>query len=93
MKKSILSIAVVAAMFSASLFVVSCGSKNKTEQQEQTNDHQHMDGDEMHEGEVFESDTSIVASYACPMHPEVTGKQGDSCSKCGMELELVKVEQ
>jgi hypothetical protein len=24
--------------------------------------------------------------YACPMHPEVTGKQGDTCSKCGMEL-------
>lgn len=24
--------------------------------------------------------------YACPMHPEVTGKKGDKCSKCGMEL-------
>lgn len=24
--------------------------------------------------------------YACPMHPEVTGKKGDTCSKCGMEL-------
>ncbi len=24
--------------------------------------------------------------YACPMHPEVTGKKGESCSKCGMEL-------
>lgn len=24
--------------------------------------------------------------YACPMHPEVTGKKGDACSKCGMEL-------
>jgi methionyl-tRNA synthetase len=24
--------------------------------------------------------------YACPMHPEVTGKQGEECSKCGMEL-------
>jgi hypothetical protein len=23
--------------------------------------------------------------YACPMHPEVTGKQGEECSKCGME--------
>ncbi len=31
--------------------------------------------------------------YACPMHPEVTGKKGDKCSKCGMELtELVKSE-
>ncbi len=25
--------------------------------------------------------------YACPMHPEVTGKEGDVCPKCGMKLE------
>ncbi|MEZ5056302.1 MAG: heavy metal-binding domain-containing protein [Saprospiraceae bacterium] len=24
--------------------------------------------------------------YACPMHPEITGKKGDSCSTCGMDL-------
>lgn len=24
--------------------------------------------------------------YSCPMHPEVTGKQGEACSKCGMDL-------
>lgn len=24
--------------------------------------------------------------YACPMHPEVKGKKGEKCSKCGMEL-------
>lgn len=24
--------------------------------------------------------------YTCPMHPEVTGKQGDKCPKCGMDL-------
>ncbi len=31
--------------------------------------------------------------YACPMHPEITGKKGDKCSKCGMELtEPVKSE-
>ena len=24
--------------------------------------------------------------YTCPMHPEVTGKQGDKCPKCGMAL-------
>ncbi|MEO8591170.1 MAG: heavy metal-binding domain-containing protein [Flavobacteriales bacterium] len=28
--------------------------------------------------------------YACPMHPEVTGKEGDKCPKCGMALEPVK---
>lgn len=26
------------------------------------------------------------AIYACPMHPEITGKTGDKCSKCGMAL-------
>ena len=25
--------------------------------------------------------------FACPMHPEVTGKEGDNCPKCGMKLE------
>ena len=24
--------------------------------------------------------------YSCPMHPEVTGKKGDKCYKCEMEL-------
>jgi hypothetical protein len=24
--------------------------------------------------------------YACPMHPEVTGKKDDKCPKCGMAL-------
>ncbi|MFV5694664.1 DUF3347 domain-containing protein [Flavobacterium sp. LB3P122] len=24
--------------------------------------------------------------YACSMHPEITGKKGETCSKCGMEL-------
>ena len=27
------------------------------------------------------------AVYACPMHPEITGKAGDKCSKCHMDLE------
>jgi hypothetical protein len=25
-------------------------------------------------------------TYTCPMHPEVTGKKGDHCPKCKMEL-------
>lgn len=30
--------------------------------------------------------------FACPMHPEVTGKKGDVCTECGMNLEIVKLE-
>ncbi|MFZ6010559.1 MAG: heavy metal-binding domain-containing protein [Bacteroidota bacterium] len=44
--------------------------------------HEHADD---HEGEHDHA-------YACPMHPEVTGHEGDKCSKCGMNLELVKKE-
>lgn len=33
-----------------------------------------------------ENTESTSQLYACSMHPEVTGKKGDKCSKCGMEL-------
>ena len=36
------------------------------------------------------NDTTSVAqahTFACPMHPEVIGKEGDKCPKCGMKLE------
>ncbi|RYZ24235.1 MAG: hypothetical protein EOO16_01465 [Chitinophagaceae bacterium] len=26
-------------------------------------------------------------TFRCPMHPEVTGKEGETCPKCGMKLE------
>ena len=30
--------------------------------------------------------SAIDTGYACPMHPEITGKKGDTCSKCHMDL-------
>jgi hypothetical protein len=33
-----------------------------------------------------ETTESTSQLYACPMHPEITGKKGEKCSKCGMEL-------
>lgn len=36
------------------------------------------------------TDTTHAHVYVCPMDPEVTGKEGDKCSKCGMALELKK---
>ncbi len=32
------------------------------------------------------------AVYSCPMHPEITGKKGDVCTECGMELEPKSTE-
>jgi uncharacterized paraquat-inducible protein A len=31
-------------------------------------------------------------SFACPMHPEVKGVNGDKCSKCGMKLTSIEGE-
>lgn len=47
--------------------------------------HQHADA------EAHDHDSTEQA-YACPMHPEVTGKEGEECSKCGMKLVLVDKE-
>ncbi len=33
------------------------------------------------------------AVFACPMHPEVTGKAGDKCPKCKMNLEEKKTPE
>ncbi len=32
------------------------------------------------------TETTTAQLYSCPMHPEVHGKKGETCSKCGMEL-------
>ncbi len=32
------------------------------------------------------SKAAVGDKFACPMHPEVTGKDGDKCNKCGMKL-------
>ncbi len=42
------------------------------------------------ESKDAKKDSLSAKSFACPMHPEVTGKKGDKCSKCGMELMEVK---
>lgn len=49
-----------------------------------------------HKTKETENNTSVNSNeiFACPMHPEVTGKKGEDCSKCGMELTepVTKVE-
>jgi hypothetical protein len=48
--------------------------------------------DHKHNGEAHEHNgaTQDSTEYACPMHPEITGKKGDTCSQCGMALEPVE---
>ena len=42
------------------------------------------------ETDGIETKSTSNELYACSMHPEITGKKGEECSKCGMELtELV----
>lgn len=37
--------------------------------------------------DTTQSESGHQHTYACPMHSEVTGKEGDTCPKCGMKLE------
>lgn len=55
----------------AVLLTASCG--NKSPEADNAAAHDHGAGDHAH--------------FTCPMHPEVTGHEGDKCPKCGMALE------
>ncbi|MBX2900697.1 MAG: hypothetical protein KF775_13670 [Cyclobacteriaceae bacterium] len=95
MRNSMASISFLfVVLFAASLVTMSCGSKKE----QSTEEHEHAEGDTTsHHHDEMEKDStemhdmdSTPMAYACPMHPEVTGKEGDKCSKCGMKLEPVK---
>ena len=47
----------------------------------------HTDSTGMH-GDLQMMDAEKL--YSCPMHPEVQGKKGAKCPKCGMALELTQ---
>jgi hypothetical protein len=55
--------------------LVACNAKTHTDETSASHGMKHADGD------------SHVHTYACPMHPEVHGAEGDRCSICGMPLE------
>lgn len=76
MKKVILSLSLSTFfLFTGASVMMSCEKKANTEAE--TPASEEAEGEEM--------------VYACPMHPEITGKKGDVCSKC--EMKLTKVEE
>jgi hypothetical protein len=84
MKKSIILLTVIiSCLVLMSQVITGCGRKS-----DEGHSHTHTSADSASQDEI-KSDSTTLA-FACPMHPEVTGKEGDTCSKCGMKLEAVK---
>ena len=81
MKKLSLTTLTLLIFIAGTVLFTSCGNNKKAEGQEQTEqDADDTDG----------KDADKNMAYVCPMHPEVTGTEGDTCSKCNMKLEAVK---
>lgn len=59
----------------SALLIYSCGSSDESSKKEHSDEHDHA------------KEQSHQHVFACPMHPEVNGKEGDKCPKCGMTLE------
>jgi hypothetical protein len=75
--KSSLQISILIATVCSSIFFAACNN-NSTEKNTRSITDSTAKAT-THDGAVH--------TYACPMHPEVTGKEGDDCPKCGMKLE------
>ena len=91
MKKSILPIVLsISLSFVVSTLFISCEGAP-----EQNNSHEHSNHEEEahehsnHEETAHEHENDSEMTYACPMHPEIKGKEGDHCSKCDMSLEVI----
>jgi len=70
MKNKILTLGTIIAFLAGSTLLTSCGS-----------------GTQKDADSTEQQDEAIMAStHVCPMHPEITGLEGDTCSKCGMDL-------
>lgn len=74
MKKVIFSVIIMA------FILVSCNPKNeKAASTDSTTETTKVT-------ETTEATEVTDELYACSMHNEITGKKGEKCSKCGMEL-------
>jgi len=92
---SIISLITIITFIGGGIFLSSCGTNTATNE----------DSSEMHEAEDHsahdaetesvegEDGDAVATTHACPMHPEITGLEGDKCSKCGMDLTLAEASE
>ena len=72
MKKSIYTLVSAIVFIAGATLLTSCGSGTTNESESSEHQHDH--------------DAMLAVDYACPMHSDEIGKEGDKCSKCGMLL-------
>ena len=89
MKTTLLTIGTIIAFTAGTTLFTACGSGNQ--QEEESTEQHDIDGSSDSDSSDSESTEAVAeTTHACPMHPEVTGLEGDSCSKCGMDLTLAE---
>jgi hypothetical protein len=71
----------------ASTLLSGCGTETSHDE-----DHKKVDTEIAADKPAIEHTEHTDVLYACPMHPEITGKKGDKCSKCKMLLTVVEDE-
>ena len=76
MKQKFLKFSMVVAVISMITFFAACKNNNTAAGNKKDTSQEHAVAGNHGEEHI----------YACPMHPEVTGKEGDTCPKCGMAL-------
>ncbi len=81
MKTLVLTFGTIIAFIAGSTLFIGCGSGSQNEAGSAAQ-HDMENPDHDHEAKR----ETMAATFACPMHPEVTGKEGDKCPECGMAL-------
>jgi hypothetical protein len=89
MKNLVLTIGTIIAFTAGSTVLISCGPGSQKESDSSVQHDMDMDHDQSGDNDKI----SLAAIFACPMHPEITGVEGDKCSKCGMELVAASEDQ
>lgn len=74
--KQVLKITMVVIVIGSVTFFAACNNSSGDKKADK--------GNEQHDSTAAKHDG--YHSFACPMHPEVIGKEGDTCPKCGMKL-------